>query len=167
MHLLNKTKSFMKIQLIFISLGLVLLNACSKKPDIENTSTVRMSGEWYTRYFQDNDPITEFHLISTYNTSDPNSGMVWVDDESVWPFKAKFAIDYNNLAFSALNSTANTAINGETIKVYEGKVIPGAGRSKTGVAVDSIYLRVEFSDDPGNIYEIRGHQRTGFFEDDY
>jgi hypothetical protein len=74
---------------------------------------------------------------------------------------------YSALSFKELNSTTNTAINGEIIKVYEGKVLPGAGRSKTGVTADSIFLRVEFPDDPGNIYGIRGHQRTGFFEDDY
>ena len=58
-------------------------------------------------------------------------------------------------------------IDAETVKFYEGKVITGGGMSKSGVVVDSIYLKVEFSDDPGVIYEIKGHQRTGFFEDEY
>ena len=53
------------------------------------------------------------------------------------------------------------------VRVTKGQVIPDGGRSKTGVQVDSIYFEVEFADDPGIIYEISGHGRTGFGDDDY
>ncbi len=43
----------------------------------------------------------------------------------------------------------------------------GAGKTKSGNPVDSIYMEAVFSDDPGNKYVISGHQRTGFFEDEY
>jgi hypothetical protein len=46
-------------------------------------------------------------------------------------------------------------------------VIKDGGRSKTGVKTDSIYMVVEFSDDLGTDYEISGHMRTGFVEDEY
>ena len=49
----------------------------------------------------------------------------------------------------------------------EGKIIADGGVSKTGVVVDSIYIKATFSDDPGTEYEITGHRRTGFVEDDY
>ena len=51
--------------------------------------------------------------------------------------------------------------------MIEGKVLPGAGKTKSGNSVDSIYLRLEFSEEAGTIYEIKGHERTGFFEDEY
>jgi hypothetical protein len=141
--------------------------SCSKKPDIENTSTVKMAGEWFVKYYFDGDELTDFNKILSFNTSDPNSNQVWVDDLGLWPFKAKFDIDYANLAFKPMASTPNTEVAGETVKVIEGKIIPGVGHSKSGNIVDSIYLKLEFSDDPGNMYEIRGHGRTGFFEDEY
>ena len=53
------------------------------------------------------------------------------------------------------------------MEVLEGKVINDAGRSKSGVVTDSIYIKAVFSDDPGTEYEMAGHRRTGFLEDDY
>ena len=54
-----------------------------------------------------------------------------------------------------------------TMDVLEGKIIADAGHSKTGVVTDSIYIKAVFSDDPGTEYEMVGHRRTGFVEDDY
>ena len=151
-------------------LPVMVFNACTKKPDIDNTVAVKMAGEWFVQYFEDADPatpLTDHSILLTYNTSDAASGQMWVDDHNIWPFKAKMNVDYGNLSFGAIDNTANTASSGETVKVYEGKVLPKAGHSKTGNLVDSIYLKLEFSDDPGNIYQVRGHFRTGFFEDEY
>ena len=70
--------------------------------------------------------------------------------------------------FSSKDSL-NNLIEGYDIKILvkEGKVIKDGGRSKTGVKTDSIYMVVEFSDDLGTDYEISGHMRTGFVEDEY
>lgn len=149
----------------------LVLAACTKKPDIENTAGVKMAGEWFVEYFEDANPsapLLDHHtILLTYNTADPNAQQMWVDDHNVWPFKSKVNVDFSSLLFSATDNAPNTAVAGESVKLYEGKVIPRGGFSKTGTQVDSIYLRLEFSDDPGNIYQIRGHFRTGFFEDEY
>jgi hypothetical protein len=159
-------KSFLKFSLFIVPVVFVI-SSCSKKPDVAYTSTYKMSGEWFTRYYSGNVAQTTFHKILTYNTADPASSQVWVEDPAVWTFKSKFDVDYASLAFKAVAATDNLDIPGEKIKVYEGKIIPNGGHSKSGNLVDSIYLKVEFTDDPGTIYEIRGHQRTGFFEDEY
>ncbi|HEY0680011.1 MAG TPA: lipid-binding protein [Chitinophagaceae bacterium] len=159
-------KQFHKIGLLFIGAAFAF-SACSEKPDIEHTPTEKMAGEWYTQYFSGGAALTDHHVILTYNTSNPNSNQIWVDDHEIWTFKAKFDVDANSLSFKPMNSTDNVAHTGVTLKVYEGKIIPKAGKSKSGNIVDSIYLKVEFSDDPGTVYEIKGHQRTGFFEDEY
>jgi hypothetical protein len=151
-----------------ILISAVVLAACSKKPDIENTSTVKMSGDWYVESFKDGAHEYDFGRIFTYNTTDPNSGQIWVDDlHNTWWFKGKFDVDYSTLSFKPKTGIPNLHATGETIDVIEGKVIPMAGHSKTGVLVDSIYLKAKFSDDPGHTWEFKGHQRTGFFEDDY
>lgn len=146
----------------------LLFTACTKDPAVEKTSTEEMAGEWFVEYYSGGQALTDHHKILTYNTSDPNSNQVWVDDPDVWPFKAKFDVDVQALTFKAMNAATDVAnSSGLKIKVYEGKVLPKAGKSKSGGNVDSIYLKVEFSDDPGTVYEIKGHQRTGFFEDEY
>jgi hypothetical protein len=155
----------LKIFLAAVAIGLIY--SCSKKPDVEYTSTYKMSGEWFTKYYESGVALTDYNKMLTYNTSDPASGKIWVLDTLVWPVQAKFDVDYSSLTFKSLAATDNLRVPGEHVKVYEGKIIPLGGRGKSGTIVDSIYLKVEFTDDPGTIYEIRGHQRSGFFEDEY
>ena len=155
-------------KLFFLVLIIVLYSACTKKPDIANTSTVKMAGEFWVQTFEDGALAADFEKIMTYNTSDPNSGQIWVDDlKHIWPFKAKFDVDYPTLSFKAKTGITNAYVTGNMIDVIEGKVIPNGGHSKTGVIVDSIYMKLKFSDEPTHTYEFKGHGRTGFFEDEY
>lgn len=41
------------------------------------------------------------------------------------------------------------------------------GHSKSGVSVDSIYMKIEFEDDPGNVYKNQCHERIRFIKDEY
>lgn len=146
----------------------VVLTACSKTPEVQNTSTVKMSGDWWIESYRDGSLEYDFGRVYTYNTSDPGSGQIWLDDlKHTWWFKGKFDVDYQTLTFKPKAEIPNLYAVGETIEVIEGKVIPKGGHSKTGVAVDSIYLKAKFTDDPGHTWEFKGHQRTGFFEDEY
>jgi len=157
------------IKIVFLlPIAAIVFNACSKKPDIEYTSTYKMSNEWFVQTFEDGALALDFTKIITYNTSDPASSKIWVDDqENIWPFKSKVDVDYPTLTFKPMANSENLYETGETVSVIEGKVVPGGGHSKTGVVVDSIYLKVEFSDNPGVTYEFKGHGRTGFLEDEY
>jgi hypothetical protein len=162
---------FLKIvpYMLFACVTVAFFSCSKEKPEIENTSTYKMAGEWFTRTYNGGSAVIDYKRISTYNTSDPNASQIWVDDLGhIWPFKAKMDVDYAGTAFKSMASTPNIATGqtGTTIKVIEGKVLPEMGVSKSGNKVDSIYLKLEFSDDPGEVYEIRGHQRTGFFEDE-
>lgn len=145
----------------------IVLSSCSKKPDVEYTATYKMAGEWFVEYYLNGSAVTDYSKILTYNTADVSASQIWVVDTLTGGFKAKLDVDYPALSFKAMDKAPNLYHPGNTIKVYEGKVVPGAGHSKSGSLVDSIYLKLEFSDDPGSVYEIKGHQRTGFFEDEY
>jgi hypothetical protein len=156
-----------KVQLLSFVFILVMAS-CHKKPDIEYTSTYKMSNEWFVQTFEDGSLALDFEKILTYNTSDPASGKIWIDDqEHIWPFKAKVDVDYPSLSFKPVSGVENLTDAGETMDILEGKVISGGGHSRTGVVVDSIYLKVMFSDNPGVTYELKGHSRTGFLEDDF
>ena len=103
--------------------------------------------------------------ILTYNTA-ANNDSIWVDDYgNGWQVKFKAAANFNDLTFSATN--AENQYYPITINLTEGKVLLNAGHSKSGNIVDSIHMKVEFSDDPGTIYEMNGTARTRFIEDEY
>ena len=103
--------------------------------------------------------------IASYNTS-ANDDSLWIDDfNHGWSVKFKAKADYSNLSFVAGN-VPNT-YSPITVNLIEGKIFLNTGHSRSGNVVDSIHMKVEFSDDPGAIYEMNGHARTRFAEDDY
>lgn len=155
---------FMK-HLAWIITATIILQACTKDPEVGATDTVEMAGEWWIKYYESGAELTPYFKMITYNTATPGSGQVWVDDGQLWPLKAKLDVDLATLTFKPMTNAPNVEVTNGTVSVQEGKILKGAGRSLTGNPVDSIYLRVEFSDDPGTVYEIKGHYDTGFFED--
>jgi len=144
--------------------------SCGKNlPDVGGTATQSMANEWWVTFSQDGNDLYGTHVkIATYNTA-ANTNEIWVDDfdGNVWDFKVKAQADLANLTFSASNAVS--VIPGYDIKVNitEGKIFPKMGVSKTGNVTDSIHMKIEFEDDPGTIYELSGHGRTKFIEDEY
>jgi hypothetical protein len=169
-----------RIYFLSVALVTIVLSSCQKKPDVGGTTPEKMANEWWVQLY---DPAgglaysASYHgHMETYNSS-ANDNTIWIDDfpvksggswgGDIWGFKIKAVADLNNLTFSAKQSVS--ALDGYNIKVNvtDGKIIENGGHSKTGVLTDSIYMKIEFEDDPGTIYSIRGHARTRFAEDDY
>lgn len=180
----------------YIILGIVALFAtsCQKEYETELLPGSDLAGEWYVETGIDGVVFASLghQLISTYNTAAAD-GSIWLDDQGhIWPMRGKinlapgatsFTGTFDNLeapiySYDTLDIIRDEAIDPidsvdqifegyYSINVKEGKIIPDAGHSKTGVVVDSIYIKAEFGDDPGTDYEIAGHRRTGFLEDDY
>lgn len=156
-------------KIIAIAVLAIFFVSCKKNlPDIGNTAAVKVANEWWVTL--DSVGISDYygigHLkIATYNTA-ADDNTIWVDDfGNIWPFKIKATVDYASLTFS--NPAAIDENNGIKVNLMEGKVLSKAGHSKSGNIVDSIYMKLEFEDDPGFIYEITGHERTRFVEDEY
>ena len=146
----------------------ILFFSCSKKPDVGGTKAQNMANEWWVTLDQAGSPdvfgIGHFK-IATYNTS-TNNDSIWIDDfKSGWQVKFKAAADFTNLTFSAKD--APNEYYPITVNLTEGKIIVNGGHSKSGNIVDSIHMKLVFSDDPGNSYEMNGQARTRFAEDDY
>ena len=162
----------MKLRNILIGgLALIAVSSCKKNlPDVGGTAAQKMANEWWVQLYQNNVaqyPATYRGHIATYNTAG-NGNELWIDDQAeIWDFKVKATADFNNLTFSANNVESVVPGYNIKVKITDGKVLPGAGISKTGNVTDSIYMKIEFEDDPGTVYEIRGHARTRFAEDDY
>lgn len=155
--------------IVFSLIIITIYSSCSKDlKEPGDTSAVKMANEWWVTLTVDGDDVYSLghQKIATYNTSE-NKDSIWIDDyKNIWPFKAKAAADFTGLTFTSANS-ANAAEEGETITITEGKILPKVGVSKTGIVTDSIYMKVEFSDDPGTVYVISGHARTRWIADDY
>ena len=155
-------------RIIAIAVIVVTIASCSKKPDIGGTAGEAMANEWWVTLSEVGGPdLTGHGHIATYNSA-ANNNELWVDDQGhIWDFKVKATADLSALTFSA--NEVVSVVPGYDIKVTitEGKIIPGAGRSKTGNVTDSIFMKIEFEDDPGTIYEMKGHARTRFAEDEY
>ena len=136
-----------------------------------------MANEWWVTL--DSVGVQDFYgigpiKIATYNTSD-NGSQMWVDDfKNGYGEKAKVTADYTNLTFQSEANTANLYYDStrpssfpKTVTITEGKIFSKMGHSKSGNIVDSIHLKIVFSDDPGFVYEMNGVERTRFVEDDY
>jgi len=167
--------------------------ACQDDFDPGSVPGHELAGEWYVQTYVGGNAVLGHELISTYNTAAADGAEIWVDDLGhIWPVKAKIGSSPSDMSFSGTGDnmeapeysydtldmerdpmvdpidSVNQNFEGYyTFNVKQGKVISDEGRSKTGVVTDSIYMLVEFSDDPGTEYEISGHRRTGFGEDDY
>jgi len=156
-----------KVSLILIT-ALLIFSACQKLKDPGATAAVKVANEWWVTL--DSVGIPDYygigHLkIATYNTS-ANDNTIWIDDyQNIWPFKIKTPVDYNTLTFST--TAAQSEYTNITVNVTDGKIFPKLGHSRSGNVVDSIHMGIEFSDDPGTMYEINGVERTRFVEDDY
>jgi len=167
------------IAIIAIGMCLVLISACDKRnlPDKGATYAESVSNEWWVVLSQNGSALTDPAKISTYNTS-MNQDSIFVDDlGNIWPFKCKAKIDLTNMAFSTEKTQSLTDIKvpgsspaqyyRPTVTITNGKILPKAAKSLSGNPTDSIYMEIEFSDDPGNKYVIAGSARTRFSEDEY
>ena len=142
------------------------LMSCQKVKEPGATAAVKVANEWWVTLTLDGNDIGPGHFrMATYNAS-ANDNNIWVDDyQSGWQFKIKTPIDYTTLAFSTMG--AQNEYYNITVNLSDGKIFPKLGHSKSGNVVDSIHMKLEFSDDPGTIYEMNGVERTRFVEDDY
>jgi hypothetical protein len=172
----------MKKLIYIIILAGFILNSCQKVKEPGATSAVKVANEWWVTL--DSVGISDYYgighvRIATYNTS-ANDNNIWIDDyENLslflpLSFKVKAAVDYTALTFSSAPLAANAYFDPndpssfpETVNITEGKIFSKMGHSRSGNVADSIHMRVEFSNDPGTMYEMNGVERTRFPEDDY
>lgn len=154
-------------------------------PDTEFSSTYPLSGEWWVQYYFDNGDGTYSevgfgygHLpLFTYNTANNDGKEMWIsDDDNFWSLKVKTPVDMKTLTFGGQGLVNNSdTISDEgvlgkydiSINITDGKVLKNAGKSPSGVTVDSIFMGVEYGDEPGTIFYIAGVRKTGFLEDEY
>lgn len=147
--------------------AIFLFIACQKNDgfaDFEagQTNTSEFSGEWFVKYYLNNEEISDYFKLETFNTAADNDS-IWITDNN--GFKTKAISMQKTLSFNTKDAI-NTLFD-ETITINKGNILKKIGKSaSTQTAVDSINLTLIFSSDPSNTYIIAGHRRTGFLEDE-
>lgn len=138
--------------------------SCQKDYPVEYTETYEMAREWFVTNKQGDTNIDAVRKLITYNTASNVNTEMWIDASALAasPFKIKSNINYTEKTFTP--GTYKSILNDKDVKVISGKVTPKGGKTKTGVTVDAISLKVEID---GNEYLIEGHQRSGFLEDEF
>ncbi len=149
----------------FVALGLMSCDL-GDDPAVGGTATQAMAGEWWVTFSIGGEDLTGYTLTTTSNTAaNSTSEFLVTDNANAWDYKVKCPINLDAKTFSG-TSLANLTYD-ITVNITDGKILPGAATTTGGNVTDSIYFKVEFSDDPGNLYEVAGYRRTGFLEDEH
>jgi len=177
----------MKNYRFLYSLPLLLLMAaaCQKTPNYGQTATVKMSNGWWITMSLNGTVVVDSAFFDTYNTASNVGDSLFLDDllqlsaggsapvlGAYYPdFKCVAVADSVNLTFSASNSGNYYFLEygaplSPTVNIYNGKILPNAGHSTTGVATDSIYFQVNLAGIP-DTFTVAGVARTGFDGDDH
>lgn len=165
----------MKKILILIGVGVVFFfSSCENEIAPGQNAVVKLSNEWYGQIYVpdgagglDDIGLGYQHLL-TSSTSSGTADSIFVDDfDGLLELKAKVACNVNDLTFTTNGVAVTERYTGGTVVIGNGKVFIDGGRSTSGVKVDSIYFEAEFDWDPGQIYVVAGHGRTGFLEDEH
>lgn len=163
-----------KIFLIYALMAGMVLSACDSDQDPGGNSLVLMSNEWWAQIYvpDGNGGLIDIgegyqHLL-TSNTASASADSLFVDDfDGLLELKAKVACDAGTLTFHNDDEPVEERYTGGWVVINNGKILQNKGKSTSGVVVDSIYFEAEFDWDPGQVYVLAGHARTGFAEDEH
>lgn len=167
----------MKKTVYILLMAVAALSSCKKDDETPGTAMKEIAGEWFLRY-STNDGVDfddAYSHFSTYNTADNSSTTMWFDDLGTFhavkgnlqPVKGKVSVDLTNFTFSA-TAAPNISKSGQTFTILEGKMLKGAATAPaSGTKTDSLYVRIQFSEEPGITYILAGYRKTGFLEDEH
>jgi len=132
----------------------------------ELTPSVELNGEWYIDISNSTGLLYEHTHHYTYDSNKGDNTMFFDSKGAGKSLKGLVNVDNKNYTFTS-NASENLLRPVAKFTVTEGKILKGAAHSRAGNVTDSIYLKVEFSNEPGITYTYSGHKRTGFLEDNY
>lgn len=158
-----------------MGVALVLgLASCENEVDPGQNAVKQMSNEWWGQiYVPDGSGGLEdigegYQHLLTSSTASGTADSIFIDDfDGLLQLKAKVACSVSDLTFTTNGAAVTERYTDGTVVIGNGKIIIDGGRSTSGVVVDSIYFEAEFDWEPGQVYILAGHGRTGFLEDEH
>lgn len=157
-----------KIKIILFLALVMQFAACDlgTEPVVGGVALQEMCGEWWIKVYAEETALTGYNLMSTFNTAANNETDIFIDDHELWPFKVRATASLKDLSFGGMD-LGNLYDETIAVTILEGKILEDAATTTGGNTADSIYLRMEFADDPGTEYIYSGYKRTGFQEDEH
>lgn len=174
---------------ILLFLPILAVLSCQEEYKAPESATVAMSGKWWYELsfdlnqdgiFNEDDGDEKLLTYADYgaadlltsNTNANDADSLLITDQLApafgrWPFTFHAPIDLATLTFKPATELLNFASETSAVTVIEGKILKGAATTLSGGKADSIYMRLEFADDPGSHYMFTGHRDTGLPEDHY
>lgn len=162
--------------------GIFLFCSCQKRQDYGAAAVEKVAnGWWMTAYSSTtglivipppvpSDTTSNHFFLVTYNSSGNSKDSVWVDDlfgiGGIYDVKALLGVNLSSYTFTS-GGTPNLYQTGNDVQWAAGKMFPKGGRSRTGVATDSLFLQFLFTGNPGDTLTVAGVARTGFDGDDW
>jgi len=126
------------------------------------------SADWFVEGFAGDTQITGYFKITTSNTNANIATEIQVNDlGNFWEFKVNSPIDMNALTFGGTDLQSDVDGYEVSVTITNGAILKNAHTTDIGSITDSISFDVEFSDNPGTIYTLKGYKRTGFLDDEH
>jgi len=160
-------KNILWIFIVLVSIGFASCDL-GDDPAIGGTATEAVAGEWWTTFTLGGEDVygLGYNIITTSNTAAnvPTEFLI-SDNAHTWEYvvKSPLNLDAQTFGGTGLTDLGDTI----TVNITNGKILENAATSTGGNVTDSIYFDVEFSDDPGTVYQVAGYRRTGFLEDEH
>lgn len=160
----------------------LFLLSCEKDEDkIDYTAVGQMAGQWYVQLLDDkgSDALGRYVELVTSNTGTNSADSLIVSDLgniASHGFNVKTKVSLGNKSFSIdkgqnysyykPNSKEEVYANYDIkISITNGKISTASKKLPSGTMSDEISFNIEFSDEPGVIYTIKGFRVSGFIED--
>jgi len=159
--------------------GVLLFASSCEKDKIGETATKALAGEWNVTVdavdqsgtvLEKDVYGTGYMMLYTYNTAANVPSEMYIDDQgNFWEYKVKVKSDVNALTFKTEGAVGNEYYDCK-VTIEEGKILPGAAITPSGVPADSVVFYVTFSDDdyiPGTYAKLKvaGYRYTGLAAD--
>lgn len=148
-------------KILIVILAAVSFFSCEPTYEKEYSWAFPIAGDWKVDTYSDGKADGGPFEIKIYNSSFGKDS-VWIDDYATtgsngnfWSMKFKVKANVASKTFESVGSTNAIKGYGIIIKLTNGMVIEN----------DSITMDIEFGDDPGVLYHIKGHRLNDY--DDY
>ncbi|MGL5682544.1 MAG: lipid-binding protein [Marinifilaceae bacterium] len=150
-----------------------LICGCQKSPEIGETATKALSGEWFVRAYhpETNTPLwDEYVRVTTYNSAaNIATELIFGDNGNIFSSEIRLKVPCSTDAytFGSQSEVKNLLSNEEYFVLNNGKVFIKGTFSPGGLNCDSICVEIKEVGEDGAHYLLGGYRRTGWAEDGY
>lgn len=151
-------------KVLLVVLAAVTLYSCEPTYEKEYSWAYPIAGDWKITATVDGLPVSwapDPFEIKVYNSSEGQDS-IWIDDYATTPTNGHFYSMKFKVKADVASKTFESVASKNTITGFDIDVMVSNGKV---IGNDSIIMDVEFGDDPGTIYQLKGRRINSY--DDY